>query len=275
MSAYHIEANKIRTTRILNAKTESPTVKTFTFKDEMCAKAKPGQFLMLWVPGVDEIPLGILDADEDGAVSVVVKNVGEASGALHRKKNGDIIGVRGPFGNGFTERKGKMLMVGGGTGVAPLFFLARRLASDSLKPFFVLGAKTKDELLYLNELKEVVVKAGGELISTTEDGSCGAKGLCTEPVERLLAEEEFDVIYACGPEPMIRKVFDLSRKYRVALEASLERIMRCAVGLCGSCVVGKYRVCRDGPVFTSRQLDEVREEFGFSKRDFDGRKIPL
>ena len=275
MSAYRIEANKIRTTKILNAKTESPTVKTLTFKDEECAKAKPGQFLMLWVPGVDEIPLSILDADEDGAVSVAVKNVGEASSALHGKKNGDIIGIRGPFGNGFTEREGKMLMVGGGTGVAPLFFLTRRLASASLNPFFVLGAKTKDELLYLNELKDVIAKAGGELITTTEDGSCGAKGMCTEPVEQLLAEEEFDVIYACGPEPMIRKVFDLSGKYEVALEASLERIMRCAVGLCGSCVVGKYRVCRDGPVFTSRQLDEVREEFGFSKRDIDGRKIPL
>ena len=134
--AYRIATNQLRTTRILSVKTESPTVKTFTFKDKVCARAKPGQFLMLWIPSVDEIPLSILDAKEDGAVSVAVKKVGEATQALHNKKTGEIIGIRGPFGNSFTLKEGKILMVGGGTGTAPLLFLAKKIGVKSDKADF-------------------------------------------------------------------------------------------------------------------------------------------
>jgi dihydroorotate dehydrogenase electron transfer subunit len=273
LSAYPTAANKLRTARILSIKTESPTVKTFAFKDKQCAKAKPGQFLMLWIPGVDEIPLSILDTKESGIVSVAVKKVGEATEALHNKKAGELLGIRGPFGNSFRLKEGKILIVGGGTGIAPLLFLTRKLASKKAKIFFVMGAKTKEELLFIDELKKLCSKE--KLIATTEDGSYGIKGLATEPVKALLAEEKFDIVYTCGPEQMVRKVFDLSEKHGIALEASLERLMRCAIGLCGSCCIGKYYVCRDGPVFTKKQLREVKAEFGFSKRGFDGRKIPL
>jgi len=273
LSVYRIAANQLRTTCILSVKTESPTVKTFTFKDKVCTRAKPGQFLMLWIPGVDEIPLSILDAKEDGAVSVAVKKVGEATQALHNKKTGEIIGIRGPFGNSFTLKEGKILMVGGGTGTAPLLFLAKKSASKATKLVFVIGAKTKEELLFIDKLEEICGKR--DLVATTEDGSYGIKCLATTPLESLLAKEKFDVIYSCGPEQMMRKVLDLAEKHEIALEASLERLMRCAIGLCGSCVVGKYRVCRDGPVFTARQLREVKDEFGISKRDFNGKKIPL
>ncbi|HDD69495.1 dihydroorotate dehydrogenase electron transfer subunit [Candidatus Bathyarchaeota archaeon] len=257
----------------MNIKTESPTVKTFTFKDKQCAKAKPGQFLMLWIPGIDEIPLSILDADKNGTVSVAVKKVGEATKALHELKAGETIGVRGPFGNSFTVKKGKILMVGGGTGLAPLLFLAKKLALEKAKIFMVMGAKTREELLF----KEVFEKICGKenLVATTEDGSYGVKGLATTPLERILAKEKLDIIYTCGPEKMMRKVFDLAETRGIAVEASLERLMRCAIGLCGSCVIGKYRVCRDGPVFTVNQLREVKGEFGVSKRDFDGKLIPL
>ena len=271
--AYRIAANQLRTTRILSVKTESPTVKTFTFKDEVCTRAKPGQFLMLWIPGVDEIPLSILDAKEDGAVSVAVKKVGEATQALHNKKAGEIIGLRGPFGNSFTLKEEKILVVGGGTGMAPLLFLAKKLASKATKLVFVIGAKTKKELLFIDKLEEICGKR--DLVATTEDGSYGVKGLATTPLETLLTKERFDMIYTCGPEQMMRKVLDLAEKHKIALEASLERLMRCAIGLCGSCVVGKYRVCRDGPVFTASQLREVEKEFGILKRDFNGKRIPL
>jgi dihydroorotate dehydrogenase electron transfer subunit len=271
--AYRIVANQLRTTRILSVKTESPTVKTFTFKDKVCARAKPGQFLMLWIPGVDEIPLSILDAKEDGAVSVAVKKVGEATQALHNKKVGEIVGLRGPFGNSFTLKEGRILMVGGGTGTAPLLFLAKKLASKTKKRVFVIGAKTKKELLFIDKLEGICDKR--DLVATTEDGSYGIKCLATTPLESLLAKEKFDMIYTCGPERMMRKVFDLAEKHEIALEASLERLMRCAVGLCGSCVISRYRVCKDGPVFNINQLKEVKEELGISKRDFDGRKIPL
>jgi len=254
-------------------KTESPSVKTFIFKDKECARAKPGQFLMLWIPGVDEIPLSILDASEDGTVSVAVRNVGEATEALHNKKVEEIIGIRGPFGNSFQLEEGKILMVGGGTGIAPLLFLAKKLASKAAKLVFVIGAKTMGELLFVDELEELCGK--GNIVATTEDGSYGIKCVATAAMESLLAKEKFDMIYTCGPEQMMRKVFDLAENYEIAIEVSLERLMRCAIGLCGSCIIGKYRVCRDGPILSAKQLREVESEFGISKRDFYGKKIPL
>jgi len=272
--ACHTAANQLRTRPIVNIRAESPTVKTFVFKDEQCARAKPGQFLMLWIPGVDEIPLSIMNAGEDGNVAVSVKALGEATLALHQKRVSDCIGVRGPFGNSFTLNGRNVLMVGGGTGIAPLMFLTRRLISRAVRTTFVLGAKTRDELLFRIELEKSDAKRV-HVVTSTEDGSCGLTGLCTEPLEQMLAREKFDVIYACGPEQMMLKVFELAEQRGAEVQASLERLMRCAIGLCGSCVIGKYRVCTDGPVFTSRQLRHVRNEFGLSKRDRCGKRVPL
>ena len=112
-------------------------------------------------------------------------------------------------------------------------------------------------------------------VAATEDGSYGMQCLATEPLENLLKKHSFDMIYTCGPEQMMRKVFDLAEKRKLPMEASLERLMRCGIGLCGSCVIGKYRVCRDGPVFNSAQLREVKAEFGISKLGFDGNRIPI
>jgi dihydroorotate dehydrogenase electron transfer subunit len=275
LSAWRIASNQLRTTPILSVRVESSTVKTLLFKDRTCAKARPGQFLMLWIPGVDEIPLSILDADDKGIVSVAVKNVGEATAALHRAKVSDVVGVRGPFGNSFTETTGRVLMVGGGTGVVPLFFLAKRMLASAKVLSFVQGAKTKSELLFLGELEEMNRKTHIRLLTSTEDGTCGITGLCTTPLEQMLAKERFDMIYTCGPEPMVLKVSELAEKRNVDVEASLERLMRCAIGICGTCVIGKYRVCKDGPVFNAKQLQDVKKEFGISKHDFDGRTIPL
>ena len=271
--AYRIATNQLRTTAILNIKTESPTVKTFTFKDKECAKAEPGQFLMLWIPKVDEIPLSILDARKNGEVAVAVKKVGEATEALHSKKVGEVIGIRGPFGNSFTIKNGRILMVGGGTGIAPLLFLTKKSASKTPKPVFVIGAKSREDLLLINEIEEQCGKHN--VIAATEDGSYGIKGLATTPIEELLEKEKFEMIYTCGPEQMMRKVLGIAEKRGIALEASLERLMRCAIGLCGSCIIGKYRVCKDGPVFTLEQLREVKDELGITKRDFTGKRILL
>lgn len=272
MSASLTAANTLRTTRILSVKTENSTTKTFTLKDRLCAKAKPGQFLMLWIPQVDEIPLSIMNA-EDNQVSVTVKAVGEATKTLHKLKSGEIVGLRGPFGNSFTENHGRILMVGGGTGTAPLLFLAKKLSSKAKRLALVIGAKTKSELLFLTQLDALCTEQN--TIAATEDGSYGLKCLATEPIEKLLNKEKFDMVYACGPEPMIREVFDLAEKRGITLEASLERLMRCGIGLCGSCVIGRYRVCRDGPVFKSVQLREVRAELGVSKLGFGGNRIQV
>jgi dihydroorotate dehydrogenase electron transfer subunit len=272
LSDYLTKHNTMRTTSILDVKSESPTVKTFTMHDTLCSKANPGQFLMLWIPGVDEIPLSILNAGE-GQVSVAVKKVGDATRHLHEMERGELVGIRGPFGNSFTESRGRVLLVGGGTGTAPLLFLAKRLAAKADKLSFVIGAKTRNELLFLKELDTVCAEES--ILGTTEDGSFGIQCLATEPLEDLLDKQNFNIIYTCGPEAMLRKVFDLAEKRGIPMEASLERLMRCGIGLCGSCVIGKYRVCRDGPVFNLSQLSEVKEEFGISKLGFDGSVIPV
>jgi dihydroorotate dehydrogenase electron transfer subunit len=131
--------NTLRTTEIVQIRTESPTVKTFILTDKLCSKAKPGQFLMLWIPGIDEIPISIMDTAA-GLVSISVKQVGDATKHLHGMKQGDTVGIRGPFGNSFTESRGRVLLVSGGTGTAPLLFLAKRLAAKTEKLSFVEGA---------------------------------------------------------------------------------------------------------------------------------------
>jgi dihydroorotate dehydrogenase electron transfer subunit len=272
LSAYLTKINTLRTTPIVNIKTETPTVKTYTLKDALCAKANPGQFLMLWIPGVDEIPLSILNAS-NGEVQFTVKAVGDATRHLHNMRTGEIVGVRGPFGNSFTESRGRVLMVGGGTGTAPLLFLAKRLTTKADRISIVVGARSKNELLFLNDLSGVCTDQS--LVATTDDGSYGLKCFATEPLENLINKEKFNMVYTCGPELMMRKVFDLAEKRKIALEASLERLMRCGIGLCGSCMIGKYRVCRDGPVFTITQLIEVKDELGLSRLGFDGSRIDI
>jgi dihydroorotate dehydrogenase electron transfer subunit len=265
-------SNQLRTTTIVRIQAESPSVKTFTLTDKLCSKAKPGQFLMLWIPGIDEIPLSIMDV-KDNLVSVSVKAVGDATRHLQSLDAGDSLGVRGPFGNCFTESRGKVLLVGGGTGTAPLLFLAKQLASKTERISFVEGAKTKNELLFVQELGGVCREKS--LITTTEDGTAGLQCLVTQPLASLLDKEKFDMIYTCGPEVMVKKIFEMTEHRKLPIEASLERLMRCGIGLCGSCVIGKYRVCRDGPVFNAAQLSEIKEELGISKLGFDGSRIPV
>ena len=272
LSAALIAANTLRVEEIVKVRVESPTVKTFILHDKLCSKAKPGQFLMLWIPGVDEIPLSIMDAG-DGLVSVSVKQVGDATKHLHNMNSGELVGIRGPFGNSFTESRGRVLLISGGTGTAPLLFLAKQLSAKTERLSFVEGAQTKSELLFVRELSGICNEKS--LITTTEDGTYGLQCLVTEPLSDLLAKEKFDMIYTCGPEIMVKKIFELTEQRKLPLEASLERLMRCGIGLCGSCVIGKYRVCRDGPVFTAAQLREVKDELGYSKLGFDGSRIPV
>jgi dihydroorotate dehydrogenase electron transfer subunit len=266
--------NTLRVTRIASVKTENQTTKTYAFKDARCAKAKPGQFLMLWIPQIDEIPLSIMNT-EDNTVAVTVKAIGDATRHLHNMKQGDTIGVRGPFGNHFTPNNGNVLLIAGGTGTAPLLYLAKQLAVKAKRLAFIMGAKTRNELLFLNQLEPLCTE---QPTATTEDGTYGLKCLATQPLEKLLAEEgkeKFDMVYTCGPERMTRQVFNLTEKHGVPMEASLERLMRCGIGICGSCMIGKYRVCKDGPVFNSQRLREVKDELGISKLGFDGNRIPV
>jgi dihydroorotate dehydrogenase electron transfer subunit len=275
LSAYLTETNFLRTVKIKRVVKESSLVKTFFFNDKLCAEGKPGQFMMVWLPGFDEIPMSISSTGPEDLASITVANVGEATKLLHKKKRNDIVGVRGPLGNGFQPSRGKLLLVGGGTGIAPLLFLTTRLLELKANVTFLFGAKTKEELLFLPQIERALSKTGNVAAASTEDGSYGHEGVVTELAEDAMQKSKFDMIYACGKEQMLLKVFRLAEKQRTPLQASLERLMRCAIGLCGSCTIGKYRVCVDGPVFTNEQLREVKGEFGCYKRDFDGRRMPV
>ncbi len=276
MSAY-LTATRLRTVRIVGVEDETPTVKSITFNDKRSANAKPGQFVMVWIPRVDEVPMSLsaINPAED-LTTITVEKAGEATDKLHHLKINDVIGIRGPFGNGYTLTKARNVMiVGGGTGMASLAPLTEKIATQPKSRVTLLhGAKTCDQVLFLERMKNALSK-NGKLMITTEDGSYGEEGVVTKPLEHLLTSEKFDIVYACGPERMMLKILRLTLYYKVPLQVSLERLMRCAVGLCGTCVIGRFRVCRDGPVFSGEQLHEVKNEFGRFKRGFDGRKIRI
>ena len=274
MSGWHMKNNEMRIVEIQRTRREADGVRTVFFEDELSASSEPGQFLMVWIPGVDEIPLSISSVN-GRLVSVTVKEVGEATCAINRMRRGDVLGVRGPFGSCFEIQGGSALVVGGGIGTAPLLMLLDRLLSEGVEATLIEGARTSREILFKDRLMALHRERGLRVIFTTDDGSCGIKGLATEAVEKILSIDRFDVIYACGNELMIRKLFSLAEKHRIPMQASLERVMRCAVGICGSCVIGRYRVCRDGPVFSSPQLREMRSELGKFKRGFRGERVPI
>jgi dihydroorotate dehydrogenase electron transfer subunit len=267
--------NRMRIVEVLDVKEESAKVKTLTFTDRLCGMAEAGQFVMVWIAGVDEIPMSLSTITSEGFSSITVAEVGEATKALNQRKARNIIGIRGPFGRGFAPTGGNIMVVAGGTGVGPLVPLTEKLAETASKITLLVGARTRSELLFQDKLEKALSDVESEAVFTTDDGSYGLKGLITVQVERLLEKERFDMVYTCGPEQMMYKIFLLSEQHKVPLQASLERLMRCAIGLCGSCGVGKLMVCKDGPVLTSEQLRSVKKEFGKFQLDLAGRKIKL
>jgi dihydroorotate dehydrogenase electron transfer subunit len=168
------------------------------------------------------------------------------------------------------------MLVGGGTGLASLVPLAERLVKETTEVTFLMGAKTRNELLFYERIESLLSESKGQLMVTTEDGSFGQRGLVTALAEKLFRQgEKFNMVYTCGPERMMQILFILAEEFNVPFEASLERFMRCAIGLCGSCVIGKYRVCQNGPVFRDQQLNEVKDEFGRWRRGSDGRRTGI
>ncbi len=253
---------------------ESEDVKTFLFKDPLCERARAGQFVMVWVLGVDEVPMSLSVVGE--LCGITVKKVGDATAALHRLREGDVVGIRGPYGNGFTPiPRGKCAMVGGGTGVAPLLVLASQLPTE-VEFTFIEGAKTARELILLRRLRDVVASKKGKLVLATEDGSEGEKGTAYDAFVKIAESEEFDIVYTCGPELMMKKVVDYCLGRGIPVQASLERYMKCGVGLCGHCVLDPegLRVCVDGPVFDGETLTRI-SDFGSFKREASGKKVPL
>lgn len=249
--------------------TETPTVKTFYIRyPAVASAAHPGQFVMVWVIGVDEIPIAVSEVKEDGIFGLTIARVGTATSRLHELRVGDTIGIRGPYGNGFDLSGTRLIMVGGGYGIAPLAFCVDVALSKGKKVKVILGAKTVDELVLLRRLK----KLGADLLIATEDGSAGVKGLVTDVFERAISKEKFDACLTCGPEKMMKKVVDIAGSKGIRAQVCLERYMKCGIGLCGQCCIDPSgsRVCTEGPVFHSDQLGDM--EFGKYTRDAAGVK---
>ena len=246
---------------------ETPGIKTFHLDCSM--NALPGQFAMIWIPGCDEKPFTLTAVGKECAVTVQHK--GKFTEKIFALKQGDKIGIRGPYGNGF-EIKGvkRACIVAGGCGAAPILLLAQELQKNKIRTTIINGAKTGKECLFSKRLATTT----NEFYITTDDGSLGEKGFATEALERLLAKEKFDCVFACGPEGMMKKVFAACGKARVECRLNLERFMRCAFGVCGSCAMGKWLVCKDGPVFTAGQLRKT-PQFGESAMLKSGRNVSL
>ncbi len=230
---------------------ETPTIRTFFFDTSF--ESIPGQFVMVWIRGVDEIPMALSYEN-----AITVQNVGQATSALFRLGECDSVGIRGPFGNGFDIKKGNILLVAGGIGCAPLAPLAEKAGAEVTT---LLGAKTKEELLFRERFE-----AAGEVRISTDDGSEGKQGYVTQLLDDV---ENYDQIYCCGPEPMMKKVLDKVAPAKA--QFSLHRYIKCGLGICGACCVDGLRVCKDGPVFSGKVLKKT--EFGVFRRNECGEKV--
>jgi len=263
--------NRLPTTyRITSIKRETDDVRTFTFNVSL--DAKPGQFAMIWIPGVDEIPISIA-YDDDSQIKFTICNVGEATGELFKMKEGDLVGLRGPFGTFYEWEKGqKLALLAGGYGAAPMYFVANEAVKNGCDVHVFVGARSKDHLLYLDELNSI---DGVTLHVATDDGSEGYKGYnVSELSEMIEGGENFDQLFACGPEMMLKAASGVSSDKKIPSQLSLERYMKCGYGLCGNCTVDPLgiRLCIDGPVINNDICVQITE-FGKYHRDGVGRKM--
>ncbi|MBR1514893.1 MAG: dihydroorotate dehydrogenase electron transfer subunit [Bacteroidales bacterium] len=218
----------------------------------------PGQFVQVRVDGSPSTylrrPISIHNVDtQKNEIDLLVQQVGEGTRHLAAASVGDLINIVLPLGNGFSmpEKGEKVLLVGGGIGIAPLFYFAKVLNENSVQPVLLLGGKTKSDLLRLEEYRRL-----GETFVTTEDGSLGEKGFVT--MHSVWKERTFDKIYVCGPKPMMKAVAKIATEKEIWCEVSLENLMACGLGACLCCVEdtteGHVCVCKEGPVFNTRRL---------------------
>lgn len=236
-----------RMVKICNVVEESPGVKTFFFKSNL--NFVPGQYIMVWIPLIDEKPFTISYIQKD-IVGISVLKRGVFTHALHKKKAGDLIGIRGPYGKGFNlQANSNSCVVGGGIGMASLTTLVDRLTGATI----IQGARTVSEIIYRERFPGMKL--------CTEDGTAGFKGTTVDFLMELLNTQTYSKIYTCGPEKMMYKIVDLAKKHQIECEVSLDRYMKCGFGICGQCDCSGQRVCIDGPVFNTTELNKM-EDFG-------------
>ena len=246
---------------------ENSRVKSFLFDLEI--QAKPGQFVMVWIPGYDEKPFGVILKDSIGLM-ITVAAVGRSTKALHQMKVGNLIGIRGAYGSHFhlPSSARSIALVAGGYGMVPLAYLAQEARKKNINVELFLGARTQKELLFASWMKEIGVK----LHLSTDDGSVGHHGFVTEPFAEYVKNKQTDQVYVVGPEIMEYKVAQICYKKQVPFEVSVERYMKCGLGICGQCCVDNtgWRMCVEGPIINGEDLKKIIE-FGKYHRTASGK----
>ncbi len=227
--------------RILSIEQENARTRTYTL--DASTPAAPGQFAMLWLPGLDEKPFSLLD---HAPLRFTIAAVGPFTRALARLAPGDTVWWRGPFGRPFRPIGTDHVLVGGGYGVAPMLLLARRLRAEGHRVRSVIGARNAEELLLVDATRA----AGAELHLSTDDGSAGTRGRVTDVVTPWLNQDPPDTLYACGPHPMLAALAAACAPAGIPAQLSWEAYMRCGIGICGSCEHDGHGhlLCADGPV---------------------------
>lgn len=271
-----IDTNVMRLVPIKEVVMESFNVKTLIFKDKLSSHAEPGQFIMVWIPRIEEIPMSVMVSQMSEHAAVSVKKYGIGSTALFEINDGDLIGLRGPYGNNFRilKKYRNVLLIGGGTGLVPLLRLAVRINLLKISCTMIIGARTKSEVIFEEYANNFLKNIRHNVIVSTDDGSYGTKGTSVDAMLKAIKKESFDCVYTCGPERMMKKVFEISRTQSIPVQASIERYMKCGIGICGSCCIDKWLVCRDGTVFGNKDISYM-DDFGNVIRDKDGQKIHL
>ncbi len=252
--------------KILEIVEETPTLRTFRLDTGDWLRGRPGQYLMVWVRGVDEVPMTLA---YDNAITV--QKVGDATEAMFKLNVGDTLGIRGPYGNGWELAGDNILLVSGGVGSAPLAPLAEKAAAAGVCVTTLAGYRTKEEVHFLERYKKA-----GKITVTTDDGTFGQKGFVTGPLTNMDLSM-YSQIYVCGPEKMMYRVLGILDEKNVAARSqfSIQRYLKCGIGVCGSCCLDPdgLRVCRDGPVFKGDAL--LNTEFGKYARDASGRRMKI
>ena len=229
--------------------------------DEPLEEIKAGQFVQVRVDDAQHTylrrPISIHDVDyQNRTITLLVQRVGEGTNKMSDTEIGDTLNIIYPLGNGFTIPVGtrqatSVLMVGGGIGIAPLYYLGKMLKEKGIEPQFLLGGRSKSDLIMLEEFESV-----GKVYITTNDGTLGEQGFVTQ--HSIWKEKKFDMIYTCGPKPMMMAVTKIARENNIECEVSLENLMACGLGACLCCVEntieGNVCVCKEGPVMNINKL---------------------
>jgi len=241
----------------------------FSLEEEITCKA--GQYVMAWLPNFGEIPLSP-SICEEGKIQILVEDVGFTSNKIVNLKDDSLLFFRGPFGNYFNLSKGsRYLLVAGGTGAAPILMAARQLKKAEREVIVVYGGKTRNHLVFLEDFS----KFSDHLFLYTEDGSLGYSGLVTKDLQRIIDLFHPNVVLTTGPELMMKKVIEISLRNKIYCEASVVRVIKCASGVCGSCVLDPLGIltCKEGPVFSGEIL--INSNFGKTTRTQSGKEVSI